>query len=84
MNDYHSVACFTMKYNKSGQNNKTNGKYARKLKYNAATKITTRMGGLTNLSRLPSPISNFVYTAACLLESDYCKDNQMTWLVIYS
>jgi hypothetical protein len=73
-----------MKYNTSGQNNKTNGKYARKLKCNAATTITTRTGGLTNLSRLPSPIFNFVYTAACLLESDYCKDNQMTWLVIYS
>ena len=42
LNDYQSVAFFTMKYNTSGQNNKTNAKYVRKLKFNAATTITTR------------------------------------------
>ena len=36
--------------------------------------IATRTGVLTNPSRLPSPIFNLVYTVACLLESDYCKD----------
>jgi hypothetical protein len=68
-----------MKYNTSGQNNKNKWENVRKLKCNAATTKTTRTGGLTNLSRLPSPIFNILYAATCLHESDYCKDYQMIW-----
>ena len=40
----------------------------------STTTIATRRGVLTNPSRLPSPIFDLAYIVACLLESDYCKD----------
>ena len=36
--------------------------------------IESISGGPTNLSRLPSTFFNLVYIVACLLESNYCKD----------
>jgi len=36
--------------------------------------MASKTGGLTNLSRLPSTTFNLVNTVACLLKSDYCKD----------
>ena len=36
--------------------------------------IASKTRQLTNLSRLPSTTFNLVNTVACLLKSDYCKD----------
>ena len=36
--------------------------------------IASKTGQLTNLGRLPSTTFNLVNTVACLLKSDYCKD----------
>ena len=36
--------------------------------------IASKTGRLTNLSRLPSTTFNLLNPVACLLKSDYCKD----------
>jgi len=40
--------------------------------------MASKTGGLTNLSRLPSTAFNPVNAVACLLESDYCKDEYVS------
>ena len=55
----------------------------------STTTIATRTGVLTNPSRPPSPIFNFVYIVACLLAclsliTVRTNMDQMIWLVIYN